>query len=171
VIYFIAQSVYRLATGWTAEGSEFESLQGQDVSLLHSVQTVSGNHSASYPVGTGAWSWPLTSNHRRGQEYVDLYIHSPIRLHGVVLNIVKHRDITFTQYLDCVASNGEMADKWERIWKEPIPMFFYSDWEKPPKTSSRITVSLSRFEIRTKQAPNTNLGTAKPSCLVRYSTS
>jgi hypothetical protein len=34
----------------------------------------------------GAWSWPLTSYYCRGQEHVDLYIHSPIRLHGVVLN-------------------------------------------------------------------------------------
>jgi hypothetical protein len=34
----------------------------------------------------GVWSWPLTSNYFRGQEYVDLYIHFPIRLHGVVLN-------------------------------------------------------------------------------------
>jgi hypothetical protein len=30
----------------------------------------------------GAWSWPLTTH----QENVDLYIHSPIRLDGVVLN-------------------------------------------------------------------------------------
>jgi hypothetical protein len=29
---------------------------------------------------------PLTSSKCRGQEYVDLYSHSPIRLHGVVLN-------------------------------------------------------------------------------------
>jgi hypothetical protein len=34
----------------------------------------------------GAWSWPLTSNKCRGQENVDLHIHYPIRLHGVVLN-------------------------------------------------------------------------------------
>jgi hypothetical protein len=34
----------------------------------------------------GAWNWPLTSSQCRGQENVDLYIHSPIRLHGVVLN-------------------------------------------------------------------------------------
>jgi hypothetical protein len=34
----------------------------------------------------GAWSWPLTSNYCRGQENVDLYILSPIRLHGIVLN-------------------------------------------------------------------------------------
>jgi hypothetical protein len=34
----------------------------------------------------GAWSWPLTSGWCRGQENVDVYIHSSIRLHGVVLN-------------------------------------------------------------------------------------
>jgi hypothetical protein len=42
----------------------------RDFSLLHSVQTGSGSHPASYPMGTGgclpggkavvAWSWPLT---------------------------------------------------------------------------------------------------------------
>jgi hypothetical protein len=64
-------------------------------SLLHVVQTGSGVHPTSYPMGTAgsfpsgkaarAWSWPLASNYCRGQENVDLYIHSPIRLHGVVL--------------------------------------------------------------------------------------
>jgi hypothetical protein len=38
--------------------------------------------------GVGALSCPLTCNYCLGQEYVDLYIHSPIRLHGVL----KHRD-------------------------------------------------------------------------------
>jgi hypothetical protein len=33
-----------------------------------------------------AWTWPLTSNYCRGQENADLYNHSPIHLHGVVLN-------------------------------------------------------------------------------------
>jgi hypothetical protein len=47
----------------------------------------------SYSMGTGgsfpggnaaqAWSWSLISNKRQGQENVDLYIHSPIRLHGI----------------------------------------------------------------------------------------
>jgi hypothetical protein len=42
----------------------------------------------SFPGGkaTGAWSWPLTSNWCRGQENKDLYMHSPIPLHGVVVN-------------------------------------------------------------------------------------
>jgi hypothetical protein len=53
-------------------------------------------HPASYPMGTrgsfcgdkaaGAWSWPLTSIQYRGQECVELYLHSPICLHGVVLS-------------------------------------------------------------------------------------
>jgi hypothetical protein len=49
----IAQSVQRLATGWTAEGSEFESRWGQEFSLLHIVQTGSAAHPTSYAVGTG----------------------------------------------------------------------------------------------------------------------
>jgi hypothetical protein len=34
----------------------------------------------------GEWNWPLSSNQCWGQENVDLYTHSHIRLHGVVLN-------------------------------------------------------------------------------------
>jgi hypothetical protein len=50
---FIAQSVERLAKGWTTQGSEFESRKGQEFSLLHFVQTGSGVHPTSYPMGTG----------------------------------------------------------------------------------------------------------------------
>jgi hypothetical protein len=49
----IAQSVERLATGWTTEGSEFESRWGQEFLLLHVVETASEDHPASYPMGTG----------------------------------------------------------------------------------------------------------------------
>jgi hypothetical protein len=58
--------------GWMAEGSKFESWEGQEFSLLHVIQTGSGAHPASYPIGmggsfpggkeAGVWSWPLTSN-------------------------------------------------------------------------------------------------------------
>jgi hypothetical protein len=34
----------------------------------------------------GAWSWSLSYKWCRGQECVDLNIHSPIHFHGVVLN-------------------------------------------------------------------------------------
>jgi hypothetical protein len=56
----------------------------------------SGTHPTSYPMGNGgslsggktarAWRWPLTSIYSRGQENMGLYIHFPIRLHGVMLN-------------------------------------------------------------------------------------
>jgi hypothetical protein len=41
------------ATRWTTERSKFESPEGQDFSFLHDVQTGSGAHPASYPMGTG----------------------------------------------------------------------------------------------------------------------
>jgi hypothetical protein len=66
-----------IATGWTA-GVRFPA-GARDISLLHSFQTGSGAHPASYPMGTGscfsggkaagAWSWPLTSIKCRGQEW------------------------------------------------------------------------------------------------------
>jgi hypothetical protein len=52
----IAQSVWRLATGWTTEESQFESRYGQECSLLHAVQTGSGVHPTSFPMGTGVFS-------------------------------------------------------------------------------------------------------------------
>jgi hypothetical protein len=44
-----------IATGYgsTTEGSGFESLWRQKYCTLHAVQTGSGNHQASYPMGTG----------------------------------------------------------------------------------------------------------------------
>jgi hypothetical protein len=48
----ILQSVYRLATGWTAEGSDFKSRLWKDFAAFHVVQTGSRAHSASYPTYT-----------------------------------------------------------------------------------------------------------------------
>jgi hypothetical protein len=39
--------------GWSTEGSELKCQYGQEFSLLHVVQTGSGVHSNSYPIGTG----------------------------------------------------------------------------------------------------------------------
>jgi hypothetical protein len=47
----VSKSVYRQAADWTPERSEFESRQDQAFSLLHIVQTDSGIHQASYPMG------------------------------------------------------------------------------------------------------------------------
>jgi hypothetical protein len=49
----IMQSVYQLATGWTTEGSKFESRWGQEFSLPHVNQIGSGAHQTSYPMGNG----------------------------------------------------------------------------------------------------------------------
>jgi hypothetical protein len=62
----------------------------QQFSLLYVVNTGTGAHPTTSPVGTGsktagAWSWPLTSSQYQSQENVGLYIHSSIRLHDVVL--------------------------------------------------------------------------------------
>jgi hypothetical protein len=83
--------------GWITKRSEFEAWYSQEFSLLHALQTGPGVHPTSYPMGTagsfpggkvaGVWNWQLTSNYCRGQENVDLYTHSPICLHCVVLNL------------------------------------------------------------------------------------
>jgi hypothetical protein len=49
--FIIAQSAYRWAKGWNA-GVLFPAAS-RNVSLLHSVQTSSGAHPASYPMGMG----------------------------------------------------------------------------------------------------------------------
>jgi hypothetical protein len=51
-----AQSVQRLATGWTVEVLDFESRWGQDFSLIHAVETGSGVPPTSHPMGTGGFS-------------------------------------------------------------------------------------------------------------------
>jgi hypothetical protein len=66
------QLLSRCSDGLRAGRPGIELRQGQEFSLLHSVQTGSGAHSLSYTMGTGdsfsegkaagAWSWPLTSN-------------------------------------------------------------------------------------------------------------
>jgi hypothetical protein len=62
-----AQSVQRLATGWTTEGSEFESWQCQECSLLHVTQTPSSPEPTEdpFPLGkaTGLWSRHLPPRH------------------------------------------------------------------------------------------------------------
>jgi hypothetical protein len=50
-------SVVGIETGYglETEGSEFESRKGQEFSLLHVVQTVSGVYRTPYPMGTGGF--------------------------------------------------------------------------------------------------------------------
>jgi hypothetical protein len=77
-----------LGYGLDDRGSSVRFLGGSgNFSPHHRVQNGSGTHPASYPMGTrgsflggkaaGGWSWPLTSFYGRGQECVELYLHSP----------------------------------------------------------------------------------------------
>jgi hypothetical protein len=71
-------------------------VEARDFSLLHNVQTGSEAHPASYKMGTGDFSLRVMCN--RGVKLtthlnlvqrlrmVELHLHSPICLHGVVLN-------------------------------------------------------------------------------------
>jgi hypothetical protein len=75
-------------------------VQCGNFSRLHHVQTGSGAHPASYPMGirwsfpggkaAGSWSWLLTSFQYRGQECVALYLHPQYVCMAWCL--VKHRD-------------------------------------------------------------------------------
>jgi hypothetical protein len=70
--------------------------RGHTSSPSRVVQTDSGDHTTSYPMGTGSpfpeskmatvCCWPVTSNYSLVQERVSLYIHSPMLLLGVVLS-------------------------------------------------------------------------------------
>jgi hypothetical protein len=73
----------------------FDSLQGQYFFLLHSAQTGSGAHPASYPMGTegfylGVKRQGREANHLPplvpGSRMVELYLHSPICLHSMVFS-------------------------------------------------------------------------------------
>jgi hypothetical protein len=90
-------SVVDIATGYRAGRPRGRSSSpGRVKNFLHAVQTGSGVH-RTCPVVTGGkaagvWSWPLTSNYCRGQENVDLYIHSPHTSSWRSAQLVKHSD-------------------------------------------------------------------------------
>jgi hypothetical protein len=68
----VAQSVKQLATDWTIEGLEFEYREGKNVHF-----TILSRPAISPEVKRLVRQ---IYHSRRGQENVDLYIHSPIRL-------------------------------------------------------------------------------------------
>jgi hypothetical protein len=86
------------------------------------VPTSSGVRPTSSPMGTGgsfpggkaagAWTWPLTSNQCRSQENVDLYTHSHIRLHSVVLAL--------GQFYFYSIDESTLGLPWEREYIHPI---------------------------------------------------
>jgi hypothetical protein len=83
-------------SGYRLNDLGFESRQGLGMFFHHRVQIGSGAHQAPYPMGTrgsfpgGKWSGReadhSTPSSAEVKEYVELYLHSPVRLHGVVLS-------------------------------------------------------------------------------------
>jgi hypothetical protein len=65
----------------------------RDFSVLHSAQTGPGTHPASSPMATGGRGVKLTTHHHLEprSRIVELYLHSPVRLHGVVHNNLSTR--------------------------------------------------------------------------------
>jgi hypothetical protein len=80
-----------LGYGLDDRGSRFPAGAG-NFSLHRRVQNGSGTHPASYPMATGgSFSGGKAADHSPPssavvKEWVKLYLHSPIRLHGVVLS-------------------------------------------------------------------------------------
>jgi hypothetical protein len=93
----MAQSVQRHATGWTT-GIRFPA-GATYFPLPHSVQTGSEVHQNSSTTGTGLFPRivKLTTNLRLVQRsrMVAMYLHSPIRLYGVVLNYLSPGTLSF----------------------------------------------------------------------------
>jgi hypothetical protein len=86
----------RIATGWTASVGFSAQSKNLFSNLIHRVQTGSGPHPASYTWVTGAHS-PRVKRPKRDAHHsrpsiiprkimIELYVHSHIRLHGIVLN-------------------------------------------------------------------------------------
>jgi hypothetical protein len=80
----------RYSDGLQAGRSGFDSRQGEYVSLLHSVQNGSRVHPSSYPMGIEG-SFPGGKGGRGMKvtthlHLVELYLRSPVWLHGIVLN-------------------------------------------------------------------------------------
>jgi hypothetical protein len=96
-----------IATGYGLEGRASVPGWGKRFSLLHVVQTDSGVHPASYPMGKGgslpvckaarAWSWPLTSIYCQGQEWWSYTSTSP---YVCRCSAYKLRFFSFTTYVN-----------------------------------------------------------------------
>ena len=76
---YLRLQIYEIGYGLDDLGVGVQ-VPGRVKNVLHIVQTGSAVHTTSYPIGPGG-SFPDGN-----KENVDLYIHSSIRLHGVMLN-------------------------------------------------------------------------------------
>ena len=89
----ILLSVCHQAACWTVRGSIFDSVKKtlhQNIDIESEAHPSLNSMRKVFFLGVkaaGAWCWPLTPNYYRGYEWVDLYFHSPLCLHGVERDI------------------------------------------------------------------------------------
>jgi hypothetical protein len=81
----------------------------------------------SFPGGkaAGAWSWSLTSSKYQRQTNMDLYINSPICLHGVVLNSLSTRTALPYSYTNLSIQNNRAVIKFSTlmtVMDPPLPI-------------------------------------------------
>jgi hypothetical protein len=82
----------------------FDSRRARDISVLTTFRPALGPTQTPFQWVLGShfrggkedrtWSWPFTSTYCPDQERVELYLHTPIRLHGVMLNVPETFNIT-----------------------------------------------------------------------------
>jgi hypothetical protein len=109
--------------------------------------------------GAGAWSRQLTFSYCWSPENVNVYIHSPIRLHGVELNkLSTGTDLPFTvntwnYSIECLGDWWSMMLKylWRKLLRpnrDIVLIFAWWDWGKPRNASAKICGF--RADIRTE---------------------
>jgi hypothetical protein len=81
-----------MVVGYVLDGQGSILDRGKSFSTRHSVQTRSGAHPASYPMGTGCVKLTTELHLVPRSRMVELYLYSPTSRHDVVLNYFKHRD-------------------------------------------------------------------------------
>jgi hypothetical protein len=84
----VRDSVVGIATGYGLDDSGRSSSPGKVKNFLRVIQTGSGAHPVSHPMGTGGIAAGREVDHSppTSAEVKKMWIHSPIRLYGVVLN-------------------------------------------------------------------------------------
>jgi hypothetical protein len=96
-VYFFNGTIFVMFSNWLSHSARVTLVSAGNLHnfvrcfhILHIFPAFSDNFAA------GAWRRPLTSIQKRGQECLELYLHSPIRLHFVLkvklsLCLTKHR--------------------------------------------------------------------------------
>jgi hypothetical protein len=120
----------RHPTGLWAWWLRFNAWLRQEIFLYSSVQTSSGDPPSLLSNGYWGlfpqhkavlvWSWPLTYIYYRRSRIVELYLHSPMCLHGMVLNSWSPEIIVTFFFTSHVEFQQNVWNSLWCTWKHPI---------------------------------------------------